>query len=179
MPGVLFVLLASTPSGAAAQLSSDPADTPAARRGRLARLDSTLATVERRLRAQIAHTDSVTNAARRDPGVGIVLLTVADGAPRTLSRAALRFDDAEVRTRVYYGGARDALAAGGADELHRTTVLGVPHEVTLDVVAGDRPLSRTVTVTPAADGHATYVQFVLTAGALEASSWSGVAAGEP
>jgi hypothetical protein len=149
----------------------------AARRTELARLDSTLAATDRALRAHVARTDVLAGAARR--GVGglvIVFLRTAGAAPQTLSRATLRLDDAVFPARLYYAAARDALAAGGADELHRGSVLAVPHEVTLTVVAGERTLSETVTVTPGSDGHARYVQFVLTATALEASSWLGGAA---
>ena len=43
----------------------------------------------------------------------------------------------------------------------------------MTVVVGERPISRAVTVTPAADGRPTYVEFILGAGTLEAASWLG------
>jgi hypothetical protein len=168
--------LGGSPAPARAQLAGGAGDSTAVIAARLQRADSTLAAVEAELRLRDERVGALADAARRGATGGlVVLLRVDPASPRTLASATLSIGGADGERRVYYTPARDALAAGAADELHRGRMLAVPHALTLELVMGSQRLSRTYTVLPAGDGRMTYVQFMVRGGELEGTSWSGAA----
>jgi hypothetical protein len=168
--------LGASPVPAGAQLPGGVGDSTAVIAARLQRADSTLAAVEAELRLRDERVGALADAARRGATGGlVVLLRVDPASPRTLASATLSIGGADGERRVYYTPARDALAAGAADELHRGRVLAVPHTLRLDLTMGAQRLSRSYTVRPAGDGRTTYVEFTVRGSELEGTSWSGAA----
>lgn len=180
----LALVIAGMPGEATAQIApaaASPVDGVAGLREGLRRADSTAVLVTAQLRARDARVIATADAVRRGVrGTLVVMLRADASATSAVASATLSVDEAEITTRTYNAAMRQALAAGGADELYRIGQLALPHTISLRVARDGRPVTRTVTVTPPSDDGTIYVGFVVGRDGIDVDSWTiGPALAEP
>lgn len=101
----------------------------------------------------------------------VVVLIRADALPAGAMTAALAVDGNPMRTVRFTPERAKAVVAGAADELYRAEIAPTGHTLKLDVTGQGLTAGESITI-PAAPNQVTYVEFVIKARKMTASTWT-------
>jgi hypothetical protein len=101
----------------------------------------------------------------------LVVLLRADALPAGEMSAAVWMDGKETRTVNFTADRAKSVAAGAADELYRADIAPAAHTVLLQFAARGLVAGETIAI-PAAPNQVTYVEFVIKARKMTATTWT-------